>query len=154
VQIQASLLAKYEKTLVSFKLNIPGAVKYNELIKQIFDEGIQALQCNLIRNGMTLLVETVDYKQSGPEFFGVVAVESKIIKQVTWAIEESHPLGRLYDFDIIDKNGKQCGRQDIQKANRKCFLCDQPAFACARSRAHSVADMLSKIQAMYNEYFQ
>ncbi|MEN6413996.1 MAG: citrate lyase holo-[acyl-carrier protein] synthase [Veillonellales bacterium] len=151
--LQKRLLQQYKTTLISFKLNIPGEIKFNYLIKRIFDEGLQALRSELGKRKQVLLFEEVQYKDSGPEFFGTLAATAAATKQITLDIEENHPLGRLYDFDIIDKTGKQCSRQAMQRNERRCFLCDQPAFACARSRAHSIEAMKNKIQAMCDEYF-
>lgn len=152
-QFQQQLLVHYHNTLISYKLNIPGGVKYNKMIRRIFDAGIEVLKQRLDKNNMVLLYEKVFYKHSGPEFFGVLADSAPVVKKVTCSIEEDHPLGRLYDFDVIAKSGKPCSREDIEKTGRKCFLCQQPAFVCARSRTHSVAEMLAKIQAMYDCYF-
>lgn len=153
VEFQRQLLAQYQNTLISYKLNIPGGVKDNILIRKIFAAGIEALQQKMQEQDKVFLCEKTFYKQSGPEFFGVLAVSAPVIKEITCEIEEEHSLGRLYDFDVIRSNGQACCREDIGKTGRRCFLCQQPAFVCARARNHSVEEMLAKLQRMYDAYF-
>lgn len=151
--MQARLLTQYQKPLLSFKLNIPGAVKYNELIKRIFEAGIAALRYEFNNKAIVPLFEAAANKQSGPEFLAVVDVAPAALKQLTWQIEEAHPLGRLFDYDVFAENGEQYGREAVRQPARSCYLCGRQAFACARSREHSVTAMLTAIQVMYDAYF-
>jgi holo-ACP synthase CitX len=153
LDLQNRLLAQYQNTLISYKLNIPGSVKYNALIRRVFDEGLAAITAKLAEHAMPLLFAQQLYKNSGPEFLGAVAADACAVKEFTLAIEETHPLGRLYDIDVIGQDGQKCDRSDMQKDERRCLLCDQPAFVCGRARAHSVEEMLNKIQSMCDAYF-
>jgi holo-ACP synthase len=153
VELQRQLLAQYQNTLISYKLNIPGGVKDNMLIRKIFAAGIGALQQKMQAQDRAFLYGKAFYKPSGPEFFGVLADSAPEIKAITCEIEEGHSLGRLYDFDVIAADGRACSREDIGKSGRRCFLCPQPAFSCARSRTHSVEEMLIAIQNMADAYF-
>ena len=81
---------------------------------------------------MKVLHEQVTYKNSGPEYFAVINISSYIIKQVSTKIEEMHPLGRVYDYDVLNSKGTHIDRQELGIEARKCLLCDKNAFQCGR----------------------
>lgn len=150
---QEYLLDKYKSTIVSYKLNIPGPVKYSSLIKQIFDEGMLVFKQRLHEASISIVFEEVWYKNSGPEYFAVFNVDAVSIKQITSSIEETHALGRLYDFDVLNSDGSQISRQELGIEQRKCLLCENNAFECGRSRRHDVSTLLAHIGTMALEYF-
>lgn len=153
VQYQEHLLNKYEATVVSYKLNIPGPIKYNSLIKQIFDEGLKVFKLKLNENVFETLQEKTIYENTGPEYFGTFNIEPEKIKRLTTLIEETHPLGRLFDFDVIAPNGLQLSREELGIEQRKCLLCEKNAFECGRSRSHEVDALVVKIETMALDYF-
>jgi holo-ACP synthase len=154
VRYQEYLLDKYKTTIISHKLNIPGAVKYNSLIKQIFDEGILVFKQRLEEASIRIVYEKVWYKDSGPEYFAVVHTDAYIIKQLTITIEETHALGRIYDFDVLKVDGTQVSRQELGSSKRKCLLCENNAFECGRSRRHEVSSLIAHIEAIASKYFR
>jgi holo-ACP synthase len=153
VQYQEYLLDKYRNTIVAFKLNIPGPVKYNPLIRDIFDEGLKVLKQSLDEASIEVVQQEAVYKNSGPEAFIVLNLLPNIIKKLTALIEENHPLGRLYDFDVINLEGLQLSREEIGMQPRKCLLCEKNAFECGRSRSHEVGALIAKIEKMALDYF-
>lgn len=56
-------------------------------------------------------------------------------------------MARLYDLDVRSKD-KVWTRSDLGAPARLCFLCEQDAKSCARSRRHSVEDMLAWIEQL------
>lgn len=153
VQYQQYLLNKYQNTVISYKLNIPGAVKYNLLIKKVFDEGLQIFKDKLNEISVVILEEKILYKNSGPEYFGVFNMPPYLIKKITIDIEDTHALGRLYDFDVLSGEGEQISRQELGKEQRKCLLCGSNAFECGRARRHTVEELIVKIRSMVEDYF-
>jgi holo-ACP synthase len=154
VSYQEYLLDKYKTTIVSYKLNIPGAIKYSLLIKQIFDEGIMVFKQKLEEASINIVYENVWFKNSGPEGFIVVNTAALDVKQITTFIEETHALGRLYDFDVINTDGIQVSRQELGISQRKCLLCENNAFECGRSRRHEVSSLIAHIETIALEYFR
>jgi holo-ACP synthase len=153
VRYQEYLLDKYKTTIISYKLNIPGPVKYSPLIKQIFDEGISVFKQRLEEASISIVHEKVWYKNSGPEYFAVFNAASHRVKQLTTSIEETHALGRLYDFDVLNPDGSQVSRQELGAGQRKCLLCENNAFECGRSRRHEVSALIAHIETMAVEFF-
>ncbi|AKN32436.1 hypothetical protein Ccar_16860 [Clostridium carboxidivorans P7] len=153
VQIQQYFLKKYKSPLISYKLNIPGPVKYNSFIKKIFDDGLLAAKNELAKASIEIIDEKLLYKNSGPEYFASFKDTPSFIKEITTKIEETHPLGRLFDFDVLDLEGNQLSRQEIGREPRKCLLCGRNAFECGRSRKHSVDELLDHIEKIALTYF-
>ena len=154
VRYQEYLLDKYKTTIISYKLDIPGPIKYSSLIKQIFDEGMLILKQKLEEASISIVQEKVWYKDSGPECFAVFDTVARTIKQLTTSIEETHVLGRLFDFDVLNTDGSQVSRQELGVSQRKCLLCENNAFECGRSRRHQVGTLIAHIESKALEYFR
>ncbi|WP_052447501.1 citrate lyase holo-[acyl-carrier protein] synthase [Clostridium polynesiense] len=150
---QRNLIEGFGKTLLSFKLNIPGPVKNNSLIKSVFHEGIKEIKSSIEKLKVNIILEETVYKNSGPEFYAVADMKADELKFSAVRIEENHPLGRVFDFDIWDNTGKQLSRSDLGFQGRRCFLCEEEAFNCARSRKHSIEEMISSIESRALKYF-
>ncbi|WP_238918559.1 citrate lyase holo-[acyl-carrier protein] synthase [Clostridium sp. YIM B02555] len=142
---QRELINIYQNTLISFTLNIPGVEKQNPTFTNIHKKGIELLEEELSKQNIKLLCKIVQTTADGDEAFLVVDAGQWVIKRITTAIEESHKLGRLFDFDVINKNAEQVSRSEIGLHLRKCLLCNNSAKACGRSRNHSVSELLDKI---------
>ena len=71
-------------------------------------------------------------------------VRQKKLKNLTTEIEETHPIGRLFDMDVIDTDGQKLSRPSY----RKCIICGCQAQECARTRNHTVEEMQAKIEEM------
>lgn len=152
-QIQQYFLDKYNSPLISYKLNIPGPIKYNSLIKKIFDDGLLVCKSELTKASVEIIDEKVLYRNSGPEYFASFKGTPSLIKEITTVVEETHPLGRLFDFDILDLEGNQLSRQQIGREPRKCLMCEKNAFECGRSRNHSVTELIDYIEKIALAYF-
>ena len=153
VLYQNHLLNKYSSVIVSYKLNIPGPIKYNSLIKDIFDDGLKVFKSKLKAELIEVKFEYVIYKNSGPELFVVINKPAHVIKKITTKIEETHALGRLYDYDVLDSKGRHIDRQELGFEPRKCLICDKNAFECGRARSHEVSELTNKIHNIAMGYF-
>ena len=54
VEYQKYLLSRFAHTIISYKLNIPGPIKYSSLIKQIFHEGLRIFKSELEKSSMKI----------------------------------------------------------------------------------------------------
>ncbi|NAW70774.1 citrate lyase holo-[acyl-carrier protein] synthase [Vibrio sp. V27_P1S3P104] len=149
VQRQAEWLKRYSLPLVSFSVNMPGPLKMTDCTKLIFDQGVQAIQEACIKKGWRIEGRQLLFQLTGPEaIFSVRVSEAIALKRVMIAIENQHRLGRVMDIDIIDVNGKVISRKGQGMARRTCYICDNDAVVCARSRRHDVQTLVSYIEAM------
>lgn len=152
--IQRVLLTTFKAPVVSYKLNMVGPVKYSPELHQIFDEGLSAFRENLKSNALTITFEKLIYENSGPEFFAVIDAAPALIKMQTIALENDHPLGRIFDFDVLNVQGEQLSRVDLGMGPRKCLICQEDALVCSRSRNHGLEALLETIYSLYQVHFQ
>jgi holo-ACP synthase/triphosphoribosyl-dephospho-CoA synthase len=73
-----------------------------------------------------------------------VAAEGIRVKGLGLYIEQTHPLGRLFDIDVIEGGGK-ISRAGLGLEERKCLVCGGGAFACGRSRAHKAEELAGAV---------
>lgn len=146
--IQNKYLSHFHGTVISFCMNIPGDIKTTPAIRKLFDEGKEAI-LNCLNDLHTDILEQVELHQdTGDEFILCVAGEAALIKRTMTEIEELHPLGRLFDIDVINSNGTKLARPVL----RTCILCQCPAHECARSRKHTIQELQDTIELMLNRY--
>ena len=141
---QRELLEGSKQTLVCFTMNIPGPVKNSPLIARGYCLGRRLLERQLAAAGMKVTHFEEIREKTGNEAFFRIAADALAVKTVTTAIEDSAPVGRLFDMDVLESTGRKIDRQELGKEGRRCLICGGPAAACARSRAHSVAELQAK----------
>ncbi|MDF7682742.1 citrate lyase holo-[acyl-carrier protein] synthase [Lactobacillus sp. ESL0679] len=141
-------------TLLDIKLNIPGPIKNNHYLKQLFTTGCTNLEKDLKAQGIKYNLVTSWDNPSGCENFYLLNANAKDVKQVTITFEDENRLGRLFDADVLIKEQNAAlSRSKLGLPVRRCFLCNRPAKECARSRRHSVAELQNYISNIYNEEF-
>ena len=139
---QQAFLNAHHSPLVSFSMNIPGPVKTNALIFKAFTLGRDSLLSRLEAVNAVILEALEIHEDTGDELLlSVGNAGSETLKDIAVEIEESSPVGRLYDIDIIDSEGRKLSRSQF----RKCLICDRQAQECARSRTHTVSEMQDAI---------
>lgn len=131
---QKALLAQGGRCLVSFTMNIPGAMKRFPLETMGFEEGWAALK-HLFPSD-TVLAKHRFSDVTGDEGMLLLSLPPQEAKQKTVGLEDGHPLGRLWDMDVLDAQGRGLVRDGLHLPPRSCLLCGQPAKICARSRRH------------------
>lgn len=149
---QQVLLARYQKPLLFFTLNIPGPVKTSPLIHLGFWEGIRRLEAAFQEAGIPVLYEKVIEAKTGYEKYYVLDGEPAAIKTLACQIENQDRLGRLFDMDVLDRDGRKLERQELGLPGRLCLVCSQPAQACARSRKHSVSTLQRNIHRILENF--
>ena len=73
-------------------------------------------------------------------------------KRVAVEIEDTHPLGRLFDIDVIDKQGIPVSRDRVGGQPRRCLVCDHEARYCMRMRWHTQEEIWARIRQMTDDY--
>ncbi len=67
-------------------------------------------------------------------------------------IEETHPLGRLFDIDVIGSDLRPASRTEFGLPERHCILCDRPARYCMRAGTHTYREILNHIRQITDDY--
>ena len=147
--LQKRFLSDFGGPLVSFSLNIPGPVKTTPELRRVFERGKGEILRALEKMGVAVRHTAEKHESTGDEFIIAAEGDASAIKKKMTAIEEEHPLGRLFDIDVIDEAGEKISRAEP----RRCFLCGEAAAACARSRRHSVDELVSYMERKIAAYF-
>lgn len=149
-----SLVKKYDKPLVTITLNIPGEVKNNKMIEKVFLEICKNFNDKLLDNDIDILYHEEKTTWDGPEAYIVVNNSANLIKKIAIEFEKNHKLGRIADIDVMNKKGKDIGRQDVGFKRRRCYLCDNLAHYCVVNRTHKKEEIIKKIHTIISEYFE
>ncbi len=147
VQRQQSLLSEYRAPLLCFTMNIAGPVKITPLIERGFYAGLEILDSRLPQE--KLLFREIRTLLTGCEAYYVIPAPALALKSFCADIEEKHPLGRLFDMDVIDADGTKLERE----TERSCMVCGATGRFCAASRAHSVAQLQTVTNQILTAYF-
>lgn len=149
---QAELCRRYpQHVLIALKCNIPGPIKNNEAIQQLFEIGIQELQQQVQERGWPCTFEKTMSLPTGPEYFVMVDAPPLTIKKMTIAIETASAIGRLWDMDVLYFKGTgihTINRGEAGLEPRSCFICSKSAKECGRNRTHTIEEMLTKIEEL------
>ena len=138
---QGELLEKYPGcALLCLTVQLPGPEKRNNLSLKIARAGVDSVRA------LKPLYEELKDLETGFEGYFVFETEPLALKKMAVEIEDTHPLGRLMDLDVIG-----CSRADIGLPERKCLLCDKPARYCMRARTHSTEELLKRIEQICND---
>lgn len=135
------------KTLLCLTVVMPGSIKRSRQSLTIANAAVCALTAQFGSSGL----QTRDL-QTGFEAFLLTSLPPEEAKRAVCRIEEEHPLGRLFDIDVIGQDGVPLERTAIGLEPRKCLLCDNPARWCMRSRTHTTEEILARIDEMVNAY--
>ncbi len=147
---QRELMASYpESTLVCLTVVMPGKIKRNSFSLTVAQAAVESIKSKLADT--INLFEQRDL-ETGFEAYILTSMAPLEVKKQTCAIEDTHPLGRLFDIDVIATNGIPLSRVEVGFAPRKCLLCDSEARYCMRNHTHNQAEIQQYISIMVKNY--
>ena len=76
------------------------------------------------------------------------------VKQFLVSIEESHPLGRLFNLDVCGLGGVSVKRQDLHLLPRTCLVCGGNANICQAKKRHSMELIQWQTARLFNDHFR
>lgn len=128
-----------------------GRLKDSEVTRRIFNHGVTALRALAAKQGWQIQEQAALVSASGPEGMLSIAAPARDLKLATIELEHSHPLGRLWDIDVLTPEGEILSRRDYSLPPRRCLLCEQSAAVCARGKTHQLTDLLNRMEALLND---
>lgn len=127
--------------VITAKANVPGSekrVKESFLIVRYF--------ANRLKDAFTgdpVILDGAD------GMCAVLSVRGEGLKLKTTAIEEGCRIGRYADLDVYP----QGGNHSLSRGQmRKCYLCGNAAFVCARQGNHTAEELLNALKKGTREY--
>lgn len=128
--------------IITVKANIPGAdkrVKDSFLIVRYFTNTV-------LRSlgGEAAIYDGAD------GIYAVIKTSGDNLKERTVEIEKTDPIGRFCDIDVYLKGAKCSLSRGYMRA---CYICENPAFVCARQGNHTAEQLLGVLKKGTREYF-
>jgi holo-ACP synthase len=151
IEYQEELVKQYKMPMLVIRVNYPGLDKDNSLSQGI----IKVMEQEICE----ILTGSIHYKKSittaeGPLVIMCINKNARDIKAVTLNIEHNHILGRCVDLDVYDDKGIGISRLEFGLTMRKCFICEDIAHNCVRSRKHSFDEVEGFIKRKFAEYME
>ena len=177
VEHQKDLLgANPGKSLLCLTVQLPGPEKRNATSLKIAHAGVEA-----VRKAFVPVYEELRDLETGYEAYFLVDLPAEEAKRRTCQIEDTHPLGRLMDIDVLYKpqpvvenyfsqdfaknqfpttstkpahlnmEVMPVGRTEIGLKARRCLLCGNEVRYCMRAKSHTVSELLARIEEMVKE---
>lgn len=141
-----------EICLVEFSLNIAGAVKTFPFARAAFREEVRELSDRLSR--FSVLKTEVYEKNTGDCAFFLLKSQAIQVKKFLVSVEESHPLGRLFNLDVCGPDGISVKRHDLGLLPRTCLVCGEDAHVCAQKKSHSMELIQWQTAKLFHEFFR
>lgn len=135
--------------LVVLTVVLPGSEKRNAQSLLVARAACEAAERAL--EGLVAHRETCDL-ETGYEGYWLVRGAHAEVKRRLVEVEENHPLGRLFDLDVVAPDGTPLSRQSVGRPPRRCLLCGQEARYCMRNKTHSYEEILRRIRQMTTDY--
>ncbi len=145
---QQRLLNRYSGALICLTLNIPGPVKVLPGVPEAFDTACRRIEEQLRLRHLPVSHKETVREKTGYEAFYCVEAKPELIKACMLSIEDQDRLGRLFDIDVLRRDGSKVSRENLGFPARSCLLCGEPAHVCSRSRRHSVKELVQEITAI------
>lgn len=152
VWMQQELIGQYGRPILCFTMNIPGPIKDTPLIRRSFDYGWQELERRLPKD--SILFRDVAYAVTGCQAMYALDMGAEDIKRISTAIEDSCPMGRLFDMDVLDEQGRKLDREQVGGGSRDCIVCGAPGRGCASRRVHSVPELQKASNELMEAHFK
>jgi holo-ACP synthase len=148
VRRQEELQNKHKNTvIVALGMNIPGPKKTSPAILKAFTAGTESLERSFAHEKIRVTEEAVMKEKAGYcKLYAADSPDACLVKKMTVCLEENHPLGRLYDIDVYDGNGRGVSREELGIAARRCLICNKDAKICGRNRSHGVEELYERVE--------
>ncbi|HOS69382.1 MAG TPA: triphosphoribosyl-dephospho-CoA synthase CitG [Bacillota bacterium] len=150
---QHAMLAIEGSCVISFTLNIAGHIKLSPCIHECFMEGIRQIGVQLKQHHIAVLKQEQWVEKTGCEAMFSVESDAVKVKHIMVGIEEGSQIGRLFDIDVLSKDGCPISRSALGLASRRCIVCDNPAHECIRGQYHEISVIKKKTEHIIRDYF-
>ena len=135
-----------DRTLVCMTVVLPGPVKRDARSLTVAAAALPA-----IREALAPVYEELHDLPTGYEAYFLVDAPLLDVKRICCSIENTHPLGRLMDLDVLEPVGDTVipvSRDRVGEQPRPCLLCDRPARECMRAHTHTPAEISAAIDRL------
>lgn len=112
---QQAWLQRYQQPVISLTLVTPGPLKNRARYQNVMGVALRSADHELRKNHCPVTHRAVYFAMTGPEAIWSVAHPAAEIKALLTTLEQSHPLGRLWDFDVIGPQAGLISRRSLNQ---------------------------------------
>jgi holo-ACP synthase len=145
---QQALLARFQQPVISLTLVTPGPIKNSIGYRHTMAAALREGDLLFWQQHWKVLSREVYWLDTGAEALWVVEQQAQTIKQAVVELEDTHQLGRLWDFDVICPTAGPLSRDTLGLMPRRCLICQQPSRECGRARQHALPELTQHIEQM------
>ncbi len=149
---QSAALSRFAMPLVSVSIVTPGPVKDTRAARRAMSVGRREFDAIADAENWPIPLREASWDRTGPEALYAVEADGIAVKRHLVELENSHPLGRLWDFDVITPHDGGLSRRDLGYPARRCLVCERPSHECGRSRRHPLAELNQAITALMDDH--
>ncbi len=149
--LQREALATFRRPVLSLTIVQPGPVKLTERTRWLLAEAHHVLKAALASRGWRILFERSLEARTGCEALKVIEAPAEALKRLMVELEDTHPLGRLWDLDVVVEDGPK-SRGSMGLPPRACLVCGQAAHACTRAQVHALSDLERAIEELVHAH--
>ena len=136
--------------MASIQVVMPGPIKDGWLPRHVMAIALRELNELYAARNWCVVSREVFWQRTGPEALHVIDADARDLKLALIKLEDRHPIGRLWDLDVLGPGGVRLARKHLGVRPRLCLVCECPAHECARSRRHPVPELLDAVEKMLN----
>lgn len=115
--------------------------------ERLFCAAQQAVD-RVLRDSLVHVVARVPMTTAiGPYCLWAVRAEGLAVKRMLVELEECSPCGRLWDLDVVTRDGP-IDRRHLGLPARKCLLCADEAHVCRKLSRHEILDVVKAAQVL------
>ena len=149
---QQQALQCFGNTLICGTLIAPGGIKDSAAYRRLSHYAREAVTALCREKQWPVCWHQRWLHATGPEFMLVVEAAATEVKTALIALEARHPLGRLWDLDVLNAAGEAISRTQLGIPPRCCLICAEPAHLCARARRHALWLIKEEIHHRMEQY--
>lgn len=131
-------------TVVVLTVVMPGSVKRDNRSLAVAHAAVAAIRREF---GIPPIQER-DLSTGYEAYWIISGNDHDAVKRRTCSIEESHPLGRLFDIDVLRPDGTPVSRRSIGIEPRRCLVCDREARFCMRNHTHTADEIQQAVNRL------
>lgn len=136
-------------TLIVLTVVMPGDVKRNSNSLIVAQAAVEALHKAFEGH---IRYEKERDLLTGYEAFIMVNLPPEDVKRMACGIEDTHPLGRLFDIDVFTRAALPVSRTQVGQPLRRCLICGNAARVCMREQKHSYEELQNKVNQLIQDY--
>lgn len=146
---RVSLATTSGKTVICVTMCVPYEIRTNKNYKHIYNGFILKFIDYFKKINIEIIPCKSESTDDGEYTLFTCNETSTIVKEATVKAEETIIGGRLFDIDVMDKNGEQISRADIKVLPRSCIICNENAFKCILKSTHKKEEVVKKVIMMF-----